>query len=58
MLFSLKKFFRALWELVVNAEGRGLEALVEQVFDQSCMRSNQLWGCVFFKGSVRMVLLL
>ena len=34
--------------LVVNAEGRGFQAPVEQVLEQPRLRFNQLLGCVVF----------
>ena len=43
--------------LVVNAEGRGFQAPVDQVLDQLPLRSHQLLGRVVFKGLVRMAFL-
>ena len=57
-LFEVKKKIRDLWALVVNAEGRGLEALVEQVLDQPCICSYQIWGCVVFKSFVQDVIVI
>ena len=41
--------FKGLGVLIVNGEGRGLDAPAEQVLDQPRLRSHQLWGCVFLR---------
>ena len=45
-----EEILEGLGALVVNAEGRGFQALVNPVLDQPYLRSHQLLGRVVFKG--------